>query len=86
MLQKVVPVTGDVGNVDLGLTPEGKKTLINNVTVVFHVAATLKLDANLKDAVNMNTEGTWRLLWLATEMKNLVVRGYNIFNLYLIHS
>lgn len=73
LLKKLVPISGDVANTDLGLSPESKKKLTDNVTVIFHVAATLKLDANLKDAVNMNTEGTWRLLHLSCEMKNLVV-------------
>lgn len=72
LLQKVVAVTGDVGNENLGLSTESKQKLIEEVTVVFHVAATLKLDANLKDAINMNTEGTWRLLQLCCDMKNLV--------------
>lgn len=75
ILRKVVAVTGDVGNTDLGLSPENKRMLLNGVTIVFHVAATLKLDANLKDAVNMNTEGTLRLLQLCCEMKNLLVRS-----------
>lgn len=82
LLRKVVAVTGDVGNVDLGLSPESKRKLLDEVTIIFHVAATLKLDANLKDAVNMNTEGTLRLLQLAVEMKNLVVRNY--IRLFLI--
>mgnify|MGYP000925289276 CR=1 FL=1 len=73
ILRKVVAVTGDVGNADLGLSLKDKRMLLNEVTVVFHVAATLKLDANLKDAINMNTEGTLRLLQLSCEMKNLVV-------------
>ena len=69
----MIAVTGDVGNQDLGLSADDKLMLLNEVTIVFHVAATLKLDANLKDAVNMNTEGTLRLLHMSCEMKNLVV-------------
>ncbi|XKL69644.1 hypothetical protein PGB90_007413 [Kerria lacca] len=72
ILRKIVAITGDVSSNDLGLSAESKEKLLEEVTVIFHVAATLKLDANLKDAVNMNTEGTWRLLQLSCEMKNLV--------------
>lgn len=73
IFNKLVAINGDVASADLALSDESKQTLIDEVTVVFHVAATLKLDANLKDAVNMNTEGTLRLLKLSCEMKNLVV-------------
>jgi len=44
---------------------------------VFHFAATLRLEAKLKDAVEMNTRGTWRLLQLARGMTQLKVRLHN---------
>jgi fatty acyl-CoA reductase len=58
---------------ELGLTPENKARLQEEVSVVFHCAATLRLEAKLKDAVEMNITGTWRVLQLARGMKNLKV-------------
>jgi fatty acyl-CoA reductase len=74
VLNKVVPVHGDITLQDLGLTPEAKSRLQDEVSVVFHCAATLRLEAKLKDAVEMNTAGTWRILQLARGMTQLKVR------------
>jgi fatty acyl-CoA reductase len=74
VLNKVVPVHGDVTLEDLGLTPEAKARLQQEVSVVFHFAATLRLEAKLKDATEMNTTGTWRILQLARGMIQLKVR------------
>jgi fatty acyl-CoA reductase len=73
-LQKVLPIQGDIVLEELGLTPENKARLQEEVSVVFHFAATLRLEAKLKDAVEMNTTGTWRVLQLARGMTQLKVR------------
>lgn len=39
--------------------------------LVYHCAATLRLEANLKDAIDMNTTGTKRVLDLCKKMTNL---------------
>jgi fatty acyl-CoA reductase len=72
-LQKVISIQGDVLLEELGLTPESKARLQEEVSVVFHFAATLRLEAKLKDAVEMNTMGTWRVLQLARDMTQLKV-------------
>jgi fatty acyl-CoA reductase len=72
-LQKVVFIQGDVLLDELGLTAESKARLQEEVSVVFHCAATLRLEANLKDSVEMNTTGTWKVLQLARGMKQLKV-------------
>jgi Male sterility protein len=40
---------------------------------VFHCAATLRLEAKLKDAIDMNTSGTRRMLDFCKTMKKLDV-------------
>ena len=40
---------------------------------MYHIAAMLKLDAPLKDAVVMNVDGTLQLLNIATKMDKLEV-------------
>lgn len=72
-LQKVLPIQGDILLEELGLTPENKARLQDEVSVVFHCAATLRLEAKLKDSVEMNTTGTWRVLQLARGMTQLKV-------------
>lgn len=55
----------------LGIPTEARLTLINNVSVVFHMAATLKLEGALKDAVEMNVDGTIKVVDLCKQMKKL---------------
>lgn len=70
-MKKVIPLNGDIVTDGLGLSPENLKQLVDNVTVVFHFAATLKLEAKLKDAVDQNTAGTARVIEVARKIKNL---------------
>lgn len=72
MLKKLIPLNGDVTLNNLGLTDEQQECLINETNIVFHCAATLRLEANLKDAVQMNTVGTKRVLELGKKMKKLL--------------
>ncbi|XP_066589751.1 putative fatty acyl-CoA reductase CG5065 [Prorops nasuta] len=72
MMKKVVPLSGDVASPYLGLTKDQIEILTNETQIVFHFAATLRLEAKLKDAIEMNTVGTKRVLELAREMKHLV--------------
>lgn len=72
VFKKIVPVFGDVCLENLGIVGEYRKIMQEEVSVVFHLAATLKLEANLKDSVSMNTMGTKRMIELAKEMKQLV--------------
>ncbi|KAK4877502.1 hypothetical protein RN001_010008 [Aquatica leii] len=72
-IKKIIPIHGDCLTEKLGLTETDRKLLVENVTVLFHCAATLKLEAKLKDAVEMNTAGTERVLEVARDIKNLKV-------------
>jgi fatty acyl-CoA reductase len=72
-LQKVTFIQGDVLLEEMGLSLESKARLQEEVSVVFHFAATLRLEAKLKDSVEMNMTGTWRVLQLARGMTHLKV-------------
>lgn len=72
VLDKIIPLKGDVGMPELGLHPDDRDMLIKRVNIVFHVAATIRFDEPLKVAVNLNTKGTDRILNLCRCMKNLV--------------
>uniref|UniRef100_A0A1B0FKH3 Fatty acyl-CoA reductase n=1 Tax=Glossina morsitans morsitans TaxID=37546 RepID=A0A1B0FKH3_GLOMM len=71
VLKKVTIYQGDVTFESLGLSGENLKYIVDKTNIVFHLAATLKLEGNLKDAIDMNLSGTRRTLNLAKEMKNL---------------
>lgn len=71
LMQKIVPMQGDVTMDKLGLNEQQRETLAAEVSVVFHCAATLRLEAKLKDAIEMNTMGTARVLELCRTMKGL---------------
>lgn len=46
--EKLVPLEGDVREPDLGLNAEDKETLINQTSIVIHLAQVSNCDANLK--------------------------------------
>lgn len=70
-INKIIPIEGELVTDNLGICSEDHQQLIEEVSVVFHMAATLRLEGTLKDAINMNTAGTLRVLQLCKEMKKL---------------
>ncbi|XP_055687202.1 putative fatty acyl-CoA reductase CG5065 [Lutzomyia longipalpis] len=73
VLKKLVPVQGDVTFDGLGLSGETLDRVLKNTTVVFHMAATLRMEAKLKDAIDLNTTGTKRVIDVCRKMPNLKV-------------
>ncbi|XP_030031127.2 putative fatty acyl-CoA reductase CG5065 [Manduca sexta] len=71
--KKLKVLQGDVVFEDFGLPESVIENISNEVSVVFHFAATLRLEAPLKDNVNMNTAGTLRTLNVARKLKNLAI-------------
>lgn len=87
VFSKLAAVSGDVGEEGLGLNANDKSTLIENVHFVFHSAATLDFEANLKTTVNVNLLGTRRIVQLCKEITNLKVYDFNnLISLLLIIS
>lgn len=73
LFKKLIAVNGDVGEENLGLSLEDRTTLINNVQIIFHSAATLDFEADLKNTTNINLLGTRRIVELCQEIKNFKV-------------
>jgi len=69
---KVIPIVGDILDDGLGISEEDMRILIENVSVVFHSAATVRFDEKLKLAVIMNMVGVKRMLDLAKQLTQLV--------------
>lgn len=83
-MNKLVPIAGDMSLSSLGVSPSDIKMLSDNVSIVFHSAATVKFDEALKSAVEMNLKGTMRLIELVRKMDRLEVNICPIssFSLY----
>lgn len=71
-VHKLVPIGGDITLPGLGISPADEKVLTDNVSVVFHSAATVKFDEGLKRSIEMNVQGTRRLIDLCHKMTKLV--------------
>ncbi|XP_032668415.1 putative fatty acyl-CoA reductase CG5065 [Odontomachus brunneus] len=54
VLKKLQPLDGDITMHNLGLTDEQQETLMKEVHIIFHFAACLRMEAKLKDAVELN--------------------------------
>lgn len=70
---KIVTVAGDCSMAGLGLDLNDRQTLISNISIIFHAAATIKFDESLKLAVDINVHGTKDVIELAKETMNLKV-------------
>ena len=66
-------VKGDVTLPELGLSSSDLQLLIENVSIVFHSAATIRFNEELRTALEMNVKGPMRLLEICRQMKRLEV-------------
>lgn len=72
MFKKLTPVFGDITSIQLGLSDEQYQRVISSTNIVFHMAASLKLEATLKPNVEMNLTGTKHVIDVCKRMKNLL--------------
>lgn len=75
---KVVAVDGDLAKPQMGLTPANRKLLMENVSVVFHSAASVRFHGPIKDFIAQNVYGTEKVLQLCHEMARLEVSWTDI--------
>lgn len=73
VMNKIYPVWGDISEPNFGLSAEHMKHVIDNTHIVFHLAASLKLEAPLKTNVAMNVESVKQMCDIAKQMKNLLI-------------
>jgi alcohol-forming fatty acyl-CoA reductase len=79
MISKVKIIQGDCSLLGLGISDEDRKSIIDNVTLIYHCAATIRFDEKLKRAVELNTRGTQEMIKLGLECKKLeVTRKFSI--------
>lgn len=73
MISKIKIIKGDCGLLGLGISDEDRADIIENVSLVYHFAATIRFDEELKKAVELNTRGTREMINLALDCKKLEV-------------
>ena len=71
ILKKVIAIRGDVTEPNLGISSIDEEIIANSVSVIFHVAATVKFDDELANAIKMNVKGTQSMIELARKISNL---------------
>ncbi|XP_015435416.1 PREDICTED: putative fatty acyl-CoA reductase CG5065 [Dufourea novaeangliae] len=70
--EKLIPVRGDTSVEGLGLPMIERRVIMDRVSVIFHVAANVRFDEDLKKDIFSNTRSTRDVCILAGGMKNLV--------------
>ena len=68
-----MPVSGDLTQEHLGMSPEDRYKVTENVQVILNSAASINFDDPLHKALNINYHGSQRMLQLAKECKHLEV-------------
>lgn len=69
-LKKLVVISGDTTYDSMGLCEVDAEILKNNVSVLINMAANVRFDQPLKNAVNMNTRGTANVITFAQKVLN----------------
>jgi alcohol-forming fatty acyl-CoA reductase len=72
VMKKIYPVWGEITSKNLGLNDEQLKKVFENSEIVFHLAASLKLEASLKPNILANLTATKHVLDAAKQMMNLL--------------
>ena len=73
MESQVSLVQGDITEPGLGLSAQNREELCQEVSIVFHVAATIRFNENLKVALQANVIGTQEIVNLCKDMPLLAV-------------
>ncbi|XP_071831166.1 fatty acyl-CoA reductase 1-like [Apostichopus japonicus] len=70
-VRKIIPIHGDMTKADLGISGSDVRLIQDDVSIVFHVAATVRFDEKLKSALQLNVIAAKYLMKIARGMKNL---------------
>ncbi|XP_070154810.1 fatty acyl-CoA reductase 1-like [Polyergus mexicanus] len=74
--KKLIVVSGDTSQKNLGLSAVDRQMLTERVTIIIHNAANVKFNDSLKYAILTNTRSTRDICILAESMKNLKALVY----------
>lgn len=68
--KKLHAIGGDIRDLRLGMS-DADRERINSCSIIVHLAASVRFDDHLKDAILMNTRGTREVCEFAKTLKNL---------------
>lgn len=74
--QKCHVIEGDCSLLDLGISRNDRELIKENVSIIYHCAATDTFNEALKKSVLLNTRGTRELIALAKECAHLEVISF----------
>ncbi|XP_022837119.1 fatty acyl-CoA reductase wat-like [Spodoptera litura] len=69
--EKIIPVAGDVSELNLGISYQEWNIMADEVNVIFHLAATTRFDASIRESTMINIRGTKETLRFGKQCKNL---------------
>lgn len=72
-MDKITAIAGDLTLPGLGISATDLQTIIDEVSIVFNSAASVRFDDELKEALNTNVKGPRQLLAICQKMKKLEV-------------
>jgi len=84
--EKIHPILGEISELKVGISDEDRKLLIEEVNIIFHMAASVQFTDSICTALKINVRGTREMAELAKQMKSLecfihVSTAYcNVFN------
>jgi fatty acyl-CoA reductase len=73
VFEKLIPVSGDISLNALGLSPSDQEILSSSVSIVFHTAARITFDDNLRQAIDANIKGPQKVITFCSQLKKLQV-------------
>ncbi|XP_011870261.1 PREDICTED: putative fatty acyl-CoA reductase CG5065 isoform X2 [Vollenhovia emeryi] len=69
--KRIVPIIGDINIEGFGLSENDQNLVINEVSIIFHLAANVRFKANIKTSTVVNVNAVGTILKLAKRMPNL---------------
>lgn len=71
LAERVIVVEGDVTQTNLGLSETNLLRIMNEVSVIYHSAATVKFDEPLKQSIGINISGTKNMIEVCRKIPQL---------------
>lgn len=71
LIAKIKPIGGDLVLDNLGISPEDRAMLVEDLDIIINSAASINFDDHLHDAIRINYLGTLKVFELAQQCKHL---------------
>lgn len=71
MMARIKPIAGDLVLPNLGLSPEDRAMLVDDLDIIINSAASINFDDHLHEAIAINYQGTLKMFELAKQCKHL---------------